>query len=82
MVAIPAVAQVLDVKGELCPMPVVKARLALDRLQAGQVIQVIATDPASCDDMPAFCRYQGHKLLEARSENGVYTYWVQKGGGP
>lgn len=76
------VAQVLDVKGELCPMPVLKARLALDRLQPGQVIQVLATDPASCDDMPAFARAQGHRLLEARSENGVYIYLVQKGGGP
>lgn len=76
------VTQVLDVTGELCPMPVVKARLALDKLQPGQVLKVVATDPASCDDMPAFARAQGHRLLEAQSEKGVYTYLVQKGGGP
>ena len=74
-------AQVLDVSGELCPMPVVKTRLALDKLTHGQIIKVIATDVASCDDMPAFARAQGHKLLEARSEKGTYTYWLQKGEG-
>ncbi len=52
--------QVLDVTGELCPMPVVKTRLALDKLAQGQIIKVIATDVASCDDMPAFAREQGH----------------------
>lgn len=62
-------------------MPVVKTRLALDKLAQGQIIKVIATDVASCDDMPAFARSQGHKLLESQNEKGSYTYWIQKGGG-
>ncbi|MBI2866612.1 MAG: sulfurtransferase TusA family protein [Chloroflexi bacterium] len=72
--------QVLDTKGELCPMPVVRARLALDKLQRGQVLQVLATDPASCDDFPAFCRAQGHTLVEGKGEHGTYVFLIRKGG--
>ncbi|MBI2919406.1 MAG: sulfurtransferase TusA family protein [Chloroflexi bacterium] len=72
--------QVVDTKGELCPMPVVRARLAMDKLRPGQVLQVVATDPASCDDFPAWCRAQKHTLVESRQAQGVYTYLIRKGG--
>jgi len=72
--------QVLDTKGELCPMPVVRARLAMDKLQPGQVLQVLATDPASCDDFPAWCRAQGHQLVDSRREAEVYIFFIRKGG--
>ncbi len=72
--------QVVDVKGELCPMPIVRARLAMDKLHAGQVIQVVATDPASRDDFSAWCRAQKHALLESKEAQGVYTYLIRKGG--
>lgn len=72
--------QILDAKGELCPMPVVRARLAMDKLRSGQVLQVLSTDPASCDDFPAWCRAQKHALLESRQEQDIYIYLIRKGG--
>lgn len=72
--------QILDAKGELCPMPVVRSRLAMDKLKPGQVLQVLSTDPASCDDFPAWCRAQKHTLVESSQESGIYLYLIRKGG--
>ncbi len=70
--------QVVDTKGELCPMPVIKARLAMDKLASGQVIKVIATDPGSKTDIPSWARTSGNKLLEAGEDNGTFVFLVEK----
>jgi tRNA 2-thiouridine synthesizing protein A len=70
---------IVDCKGMLCPMPIIRLRQALDRAQDGQVIKVLATDPASVQDMPAFARNTGHELLESTSSGaGVYEYLFRK----
>jgi tRNA 2-thiouridine synthesizing protein A len=45
------------------------------------VIRVLATDPASVNDMPAFARNTGHELLSASGEGGVYEYFFRKAAG-
>ena len=76
--------QVLDTSGEYCPMPVVKAKLAIDRLSSGDVLQVIATDPGSWSDFPGWANSTGNKLLEASEEDGKFVFFFEKaeGGGP
>lgn len=69
----------LDTKGYLCPMPVVKAKLALEEIAPGQVLQVLATDPGSQQDFPAFCREAGHQLIATAKEKGVYIFHIRKG---
>lgn len=69
----------LDAKGLACPMPVVKARLELDKLSAGEVLQVVATDPGSVSDFDNFTKMSGHELLESRQDGDVYTYLIRKG---
>lgn len=70
--------QVVDAKGELCPMPVIRVRFAVDKLSSGQVVKLIATDPGSKSDVPSWARSTGNKLLEAGEENGAFVFLVQK----
>jgi len=71
----------LDVTGMLCPMPVLRARRKLDDLKSGDLLLVIASDPAVVQDMPAFCSMAGHTLVMARVENNKYLFEIQKGDG-
>jgi len=56
----------------------VRLRQEIDRIDAGKVIKVIATDPASVKDMPAFARNTGHELLQSIRGSGVYEFYFRK----
>ncbi len=68
----------LDVKGLLCPLPVLKARKRLQSLAPGDVLVVEATDPASVIDVPHFCNESGHSLLETSEAEGVYRFRIRR----
>jgi tRNA 2-thiouridine synthesizing protein A len=68
----------LDCRGTLCPMPIIRLRQAIDEIADGAVIRVLATDPASANDMPAFARNTGHELLSTSVNNGIYEYYFRK----
>ena len=68
----------LDCRNTLCPMPVIRLRQAIDGIEPGSVIRVLATDPASVNDMPAFARNTGHELLSSSREGGVFEYLFRK----
>jgi tRNA 2-thiouridine synthesizing protein A len=70
----------LDARGYNCPIPVLKARKALQGLNAGELITVLATDPASFIDIPHFCNTTGHQLVASTDTDGVYTYTIRKAG--
>jgi tRNA 2-thiouridine synthesizing protein A len=74
----PAIDQVLDTKGLNCPLPILKARKAIEKMQAGQVLQVFATDPGAVADFEAFCRQTGHELVDSSSEEGTYTFLIKR----
>ena len=69
----------LDVKGLLCPLPVLKARKALQPLASGDELLLEATDPASVIDVPHFCREAGHALVDSGEADGVYRFRIRKG---
>jgi TusA-related sulfurtransferase len=69
----------LDAKGLSCPMPVVKARLEIDKLTAGDVLEVVATDPGSVADFANWTQMSGHDLLSSDERDGVYVYLIRKG---
>ncbi|MHB1928456.1 MAG: sulfurtransferase TusA family protein [Acidimicrobiales bacterium] len=69
----------VDAKGKSCPMPVVLARKGIDRLEAGQVLAVEATDPGSCRDIPAWAADMGHELLDTEQADGAWRYVIRKG---
>lgn len=70
---------ILDARGLLCPLPVLKARKRLSALPSGAELRVLADDPAAVIDIPHFCNEQGHKLLETSEQDGATLYIIQKG---
>lgn len=70
--------QELDVSGLSCPMPLLKAKQALNRLDSGKVLRVIATDPSSVRDFQAFSEQSGIALLKSGREDDRFVYWLQK----
>lgn len=69
----------LDTKGLNCPLPVLKARRAMRDLDDGDILTVLATDPASYIDFRHFCDTTGHELMEANEDEaeGVFTYVIR-----
>ena len=72
--------RLLDARGLLCPMPVVKTAKEMRTLQAGQVLKVLATDRGAIADFPAWAEDTGNPLLEWREEDGSLAFWFRKGG--
>ncbi|MDP6691870.1 MAG: sulfurtransferase TusA family protein [Alphaproteobacteria bacterium] len=54
----------MDVRGMICPLPVLRARKALAAMAPGDLLRVRCTDPAAASDFPAFCQTAGHVLVE------------------
>lgn len=72
------IATTLDVKGLQCPMPLLKAKKALNDLAPGELLRVVATDPGSVKDFKVFSRQSGHELIESEDNDGVYSYLLRK----
>lgn len=58
----------LDVRHQLCPIPVIRTQNMINKLPDGDTLEVLCTDPGTRHDIPAWCRVHGHKVLE--SEQG------------
>ena len=71
---------VLDTKGLSCPMPMLKTKKTIGKLESGQVIEIIGTDPGSKNDIPDWCTRSGHQFLGGKDENsGVFHFYIKKG---
>jgi tRNA 2-thiouridine synthesizing protein A len=71
----------LDTKGDLCPLPVVKTSKAIKEIGVGQILEVLATDPAAKPDFAAWSKMTGHKLLSADEQAGppkVFRFMIQR----
>ncbi|MFS0826175.1 sulfurtransferase TusA family protein [Pseudomonas phoenicis] len=68
----------VDASGLNCPLPLLKAKMALNGLDSGALLKVIATDAGSQRDFHTFARLSGHALVDERIDGGVYTYWLRK----
>lgn len=69
----------LDLRGLLCPLPVLRLAKALRSLPEGALVEMQATDRASWIDVPHFCAQSGHRLVSAREVAGVLIYTVARG---
>lgn len=68
----------IDTKGLCCPLPILKAKKAIDTLAVGQILEVVATDPGSKADFESWTRTTGQELVQAREQGGVYTYQIRR----
>lgn len=69
----------LDVIGQRCPLPVLRARKRLLRLEPGRLVRVFASDPVARIDMPHFCTEAGHDLLEVRDRGSWIEFLIRRG---
>jgi len=72
--------QVLDAKGLNCPLPILRAKKALQGMAAGSTLEVVATDPGSVKDFEAFCRTTGNVLLESHKVDNVFRFVIRRAG--
>ena len=71
--------QFLDCSGLLCPLPIVKTQRAIKRMEIGQVLEMISTDPGAVPDMQAWENQTRHKLLlTEEQDDGKFRLLVEK----
>lgn len=62
----------LDARRLLCPLPVIRTQNAVKKLEKGEELLVIATDPGVMQDIPAWCRVHGHQVLSAEKRDNEF----------
>lgn len=68
----------LDASGLNCPLPLLRLKKALVDLQNGEVIKMIATDPAAHLDVGVYLEQAGHELLQSSRQAGVLIFYIKK----
>lgn len=68
----------LDCKGMNCPLPILKTKKAIDTLQSGQVLRLVATDPGSVKDVDAWSRRTGNPLVASETVDKTYVFYLRK----
>ncbi|MGE0280351.1 MAG: sulfurtransferase TusA family protein [Rhizobiaceae bacterium] len=72
-------AEIYDLKGLKCPLPVMKARRRLADLPTGAQMWLETTDPLAVIDIPAFCQDDGHRLIMSEATDGGHRFLVERG---
>jgi len=80
MPPLPAPDDVLDTGSEGCGDLIMRLSRRFRALQPGQVIEVISADPGAVEDIPAWCRLQGHQLLHHEAADGRTRFLIRRGG--
>ena len=69
----------LDATGLNCPLPILRAKKALNGLETGKILHIIATDPGSVKDFEAFAKQTGNELMSSSEEGGKFMFLMKKG---
>ncbi len=72
----------LDARGLNCPLPVLKAKVALTKMQPGEVLFVQATDPHATIDFEAYCARTGHEILHTDEKEDVIGFYIRRAENP
>lgn len=68
----------LDARGLNCPLPILRAKKALNEMQSGQVLKIVATDPGAVKDFQAFCKQTGNELLSHSEASKELTFFMKR----
>ena len=68
----------LDVRGQYCPAPILQARAEIDKLESGQVLEIIADDPAAKEDISRWAKRTGHAILSLTVDGRDMTFIIRK----
>jgi tRNA 2-thiouridine synthesizing protein A len=72
---------VVDTRGALCPIPILRTSQAIKQIKVGDVLEVLATDPGSKPDITAWTRMTGNELISATEDNApetVYRFLIRR----
>jgi len=69
----------LDCKGLKCPQPVIRIKKHMSKMESGDLLSVVCTDPLAMIDVPHFVATANHQLLSKATEGGEYRFVIQKG---
>lgn len=68
----------LDAQGLYCPEPVMMLHSKVAEMSSGEVLKVLATDPSTQRDIPKFCQFLGHELIEQFEAEGVFVFFIRR----
>jgi len=68
----------VDARGLNCPLPILRAKKALNDMTTGQVLRILATDPGAVKDFQAFCKQTGNELLSHAEVNKEFTFLLKR----
>ncbi len=68
----------LDACGLFCPEPVMLLHNRVGEMKVGEVLELIATDPSTSRDIPKFCVFLGHELVQSFERDKRYYYYIRK----
>ena len=71
--------EILNTRRLLCPLPVIRTQDKVKQLQPGDQLEIVGTDPGILQDIPAWCRVHGHKVIETSSQNHEYRVLIEVG---
>ena len=74
--------QTLDAKGLNCPLPILKTKVLLNKMQPGEILYVEATDPHSVIDFEAYCARTNHQLLDIEKQEKLFKFYIQRADSP
>lgn len=71
----------LDARGLYCPEPVMMLHTHIADVVVGEILRVVATDPSTTRDIPRFCQFLGHELVDQKEQGEEYLYYIRRGEG-
>lgn len=69
----------LDARNLLCPLPVIRTQNAIMHYESGDILTVIATDPGTLHDIPAWCRIHGHEVITTKQDDLEIEFQIRVG---
>ncbi|MEE3168927.1 MAG: sulfurtransferase TusA [Pseudomonadota bacterium] len=69
----------LDARGLFCPEPVMMLHNRINDVQPGGILRVVATDPSTTRDIPRFCQFLGHELVQQLEDEDLFIYLIRRG---
>ncbi len=71
----------LDARRLLCPMPVIRTQDTVNKLAPGEQVEIVCTDPGALNDIPAWCRINGHKVINTQQQDDEIIIIIEVGDG-
>ena len=72
----------LDARNLMCPLPVIRAQDKVNSMQSGERLKVICTDPGALNDIPAWCRINGHRVISTQNDAHMIAVLIEVGNNP